>query len=67
MHTPLRYATDQLLMRAGIHQGLDGLLADAHSDGKNPQVVSAMLTQLTEGVIIVDRRTVARWMADAKK
>ena len=66
MHAPLQYATDKLLRRAKVDGGLDGLLTRAVADQTSSQVVTAEIARLTKHVIIVDRRTTARWMADVE-
>ena len=62
MHRPLRHATDQLLRRAKVDGGLDGLLTRAVADETSSQVVTAEIARLTKHVIIIDRRTTARWL-----
>ena len=62
MHAPLQYASDKLLRRRAGGEGLDGFLRGHIDLGHSSQVVAADLAIKTKGVIVVDRRTVSRWM-----
>jgi hypothetical protein len=65
MHAPLRYASDKLLRkhkRGSLDQFLQGHIEQGHSS----QVVAADLAIATQGVIVIDRRTVSRWLDSVK-
>jgi len=62
MHAPLQYAADKMLSRRKDGVGLDGFLRQHIDQGHSSQVVAADLAIATRGVIVVDRRTVARWL-----
>ena len=62
IHAPLQYAANQLLYRRKSQIGLDGFLQEHIAQGHSSQVVAADLAIATRGVIVVDRRTVSRWM-----
>ena len=62
MHKSVQYTADRLLSRSGIAGGLDEFLKSAISDGWNAQETAAQLVLATDGDIVVDRRTVARWL-----
>ena len=62
MHAPLQFAADKLLRSARWPGGLDGFLREHVRLGRSSQVAAADLAIQTDGVIVVDRRTVRRWM-----
>jgi len=62
MHRPLQYAASKLLENAGVGT-LDEFLED--NADEPVQVVTSKLYELTDGVIVLDRRTVSRWIEQA--
>ncbi len=62
MHAPLQYAANKLLKKRKVKDGLEGFLREHIDQGHSSQVVAADLAIQTQGVIVVDRRTVARWL-----
>ncbi len=61
-HRPLRHATDQLVKRSTGHSLDDWLLEHQDQPSALQQV---LLARDTDDVIIVDRRTIERWTAEA--
>lgn len=62
MHSPIKYATDQLLTR---HQGI-GLDEWLRQNADMPtSLLLVQLTNATDGIVVVDRRTVMRWRKNA--
>jgi hypothetical protein len=66
MHAPLRHAANVVLTFKGVDGGLTAFLDHARAEGWSAQVATAKLAALTvlddDPAIVVDRRTVARWM-----
>ena len=61
MHSPLRYAADQLLV-AELGTGLADFIAEAIREGWGDQVAAVKLAARTGGVIVIDRRTMHNWL-----
>jgi hypothetical protein len=66
MHSPLRHAANEILRRNGHADNLDTFIRSRVDNGVESAVVMASaISRATDDLIVVDRRTVQRWMDKA--